>query len=86
MGLISCHITSLVIYGLGVDTYAHAHTHIHIHTQTHTYTSSHIDDMYRIDFKKPGVSAFGKCMPGLKSNRVLFLNKIIVQIHTIGKH
>ena len=70
MGLISTHVTLLVIYSLRADTHT-AHTHhftgylypkgkyTHTHpphtcTRTHTHTND-FNDPHRINFKKPGV-------------------------------
>ena len=47
MGSISRHITPLVINSLGGR-------HTHANTHTHTHTHMHTDNLYRINFKKPG--------------------------------
>ena len=41
-GLISHHITPLVIYCLRGETHTHIHTYIHTCTHTHTHTHTHI--------------------------------------------
>ena len=67
MGFILCHFTPLVIDSLDRrQTDTHTRTHTRTHTNKHTF--SHIEVVYKSNFKKsdvPGLTTCGKVGPSV---------------------